>query len=148
LRGLSVVKSGLAIGLLLFALGRLNAEDCRKECVSGNCESGRGVQTYANCDKYDGDFAHGKRDGQGEYSFFNGDVYRGGFREGKRANKGQYFFKRTNTQAEQFVFETNLDENGEGAGVLKSGKATVQCSIRAGMAECGEGSKLLLVEKS
>lgn len=130
-------------------LSPLNAQNCKKECVAGNCQDGMGTQTYANCDKYQGNFVNGIRSGEGVYSFYNGDVYRGTFKDGGRAGKGIYTFKQTKNQSEPFTFESELDREGQsGKGVLKSGKFVANCDISKGTANCGEDRKLILREAS
>lgn len=141
---------GLTFAALLFLTGNsLAAESCKKECVAGDCQNGIGTQTYANCDRYQGGFSAGIRNGEGTYTFQNGDVYRGGFKDGGRAGKGVYSFKQTKNQAEPFVFESNLDNDGRaGTGILRSGKFVVNCAVSQGTANCGEDKKLILREAS
>ncbi|MCE9600281.1 MAG: FecR domain-containing protein [Spirochaetia bacterium] len=144
------MKTSLSLIFLLASVLLLNgpgyAESCKKECVTGDCQNGIGTQTYVNCDTYQGNFVKGMRTGEGIYSFHNGDVYKGTFKDGARAGKGVYSFKQTKTQAQPFIFESNLDDEGRGTGVLKSGKYIVTCDVGQGSAACGDDKKLILKE--
>ena len=44
------------------------------ECIKGDCNNGYGTYTYANGNKYVGEFKNAKRNGQGAYTFANGTV--------------------------------------------------------------------------
>ena len=51
---------------------------------------GQGVRTFADGDKYVGEFKDGKYGGQGAYTHANGDRYVGEFKDGKYGGQGQY----------------------------------------------------------
>ena len=47
-------------------------------------------QTYANQDRYDGEWKEGDKHGRGTMKFHNGDVYEGEFSNGKMHGKGTF----------------------------------------------------------
>ena len=51
-----------------------------------------GTITYANGDKYVGEFRDDKYNGQGTYTYANGDKYVGGYRDGKKNGQGTFTF--------------------------------------------------------
>ena len=53
------------------------------ECMKGNCISGQGTFTYANEDKYVGEWKNNERNGQGTYTKADGDKYVGEYKDGK-----------------------------------------------------------------
>lgn len=117
---------------------------CAKEC-KGDCMNGSGLQVYANCDRYKGEFSSGQREGRGEYFFANGDVYSGNFSSGRRAGQGVYRFKKG--QGEETVFESSMDGNGNGKGTLRVGSSVTECSIVSFVTECGQAARVVLSEK-
>ena len=46
-------------------------------------KDGEGVLTFANGDKYDGEFIDDEFEGQGVFTWANGDKYEGQFKNGK-----------------------------------------------------------------
>ena len=60
------------------------------QCIKGDCNNGYGTYTYANGDKYVGEFEDGKPQGQGTHTCANGDKYVGEFKEGKRTGQATY----------------------------------------------------------
>jgi hypothetical protein len=69
--------------LVLFMPGYVHAD-----CISGNCKNGQGIMTYANGDKYDGQFKDGKKHGQGTLTFANGHKYIGQFKDDAMHGQG------------------------------------------------------------
>ena len=53
------------------------------ECIEGDCNNGYGTSTWADGEKYVGEWKDGKEDGQGTYTYANGDKYVGEFKEDK-----------------------------------------------------------------
>ena len=53
------------------------------ECIKGDCNNGYGTYTYANGNKYVGEFKNAKRNGQGAYTFANGTVDKGIWENGE-----------------------------------------------------------------
>jgi len=61
-----------------------------QECLSGNCENGKGLYLFESGDIYEGDFKNGKRHGKGVYSWKNGKKYEGRFENGNIEGKGTF----------------------------------------------------------
>jgi hypothetical protein len=59
-------------------------------CISGDCKNGQGIYTYANGDKYEGEFKDGLKHGKGAYIFSTGDKYVGEYKYGLKEGKGTY----------------------------------------------------------
>jgi hypothetical protein len=51
----------------IIALGLFTASLIAGECVSGNCVNGQGIMTFANGDKYIGEFKTERKSGYGVY---------------------------------------------------------------------------------
>jgi hypothetical protein len=51
-------------------------------------ESGQGIMTWDNGDKYDGNWVDGVKSGQGTYTWENGNKYEGDFVDGKLDGRG------------------------------------------------------------
>ena len=49
--------------------------------------------TYANGDKYEGQFLFGKKDGDGIVTYRNGSVFVGKWKDGRRYGHGQYLYQ-------------------------------------------------------
>ena len=47
------------------------------ECIKGDCDNGYGTYTWANGDKYVGEFKDGKAHGQGTWTYEDGRVEKG-----------------------------------------------------------------------
>ena len=58
-----------------------------------NCE---GTYTYANGDKYVGEWKDGNKHGQGTYTYADGDKYVGEFKDGKRHGQGTLYYLANN----------------------------------------------------
>jgi hypothetical protein len=61
-----------------------------QKCISGNCLNGQGTYTYANGDKYVGEWKDDKKNGKGTYTSANGDKYVGEYMNDKKNGKGTY----------------------------------------------------------
>ena len=49
---------------------------------------GRGIETWADGRRYEGDFKHGKKDGEGTFYWPSGQTYIGSWRSGKQHGLG------------------------------------------------------------
>lgn len=54
---------------------------------------GAGIYTYTNGDYYSGEWKNGLKDGYGEYTYINGDKYEGEWKNGQREGNGIYTYK-------------------------------------------------------
>ena len=81
--------------LIVFALLDAHAQSSLPPCPNDtsltwtNCF---GTATYANGDKYVGEFSDGKRNGRGTYTFVSGNEYIGDYRNGQRTGKGTFIY--------------------------------------------------------
>jgi hypothetical protein len=75
------------ISISLFFIANTNAQTC----TSGNCNNGYGVQTYANGEKYIGEFEEGHKHGQGVYFFANGEKYVGSWQFNLKHGEGRIY---------------------------------------------------------
>ena len=67
-----VYKTSMKRLLILSILCLLSTQSWSQECISGNCVNGYGTYTYADGDKYVGEWGNGKRNGQGTYTYADG----------------------------------------------------------------------------
>jgi hypothetical protein len=74
------MKTKLLIMALMVML--IGAGEAFAQCVSGDCQSGRGVFKEQNGSVYEGPFVNGKFEGQGEYRNTDGSKYVGEFKAG------------------------------------------------------------------
>ena len=77
------------------------------QCISGDCENGQGTYTYANGDKYVGEFKDGLKNGKGTYTFASGNKYVGKFKDDKYNGKG------TATLADGSIYHSGLWKDGK-----------------------------------
>ena len=81
------------------------------EYKDGFC-NGQGTATFANGDKYVGKWKDGFRNGHGTYTFANSDKYVGEFKDGERNGRGSFTF----SDGRQYIGEwKDNDRNGQGA---------------------------------
>jgi serine/threonine protein kinase len=66
-------------------------------CLSGNCENGRGTYRYPDGSEYSGDFRNAKMHGQGTYVYAGrGEKYVGEWRNGVINGQGTYYYRSGN----------------------------------------------------
>lgn len=66
-------------------------------CLSGNCENGRGTYRYPDGSEYSGDFRSAKMHGQGTYVYAGrGEKYVGEWRNGVINGRGTYYYRSGN----------------------------------------------------
>ena len=66
-------------------------------CLSGNCENGRGTYRYPDGSEYSGDFRSAKMHGQGTYVYAGrGEKYVGEWRNGVINGQGTYYYRSGN----------------------------------------------------
>ena len=83
----------LLVCLSLPAFGQSNLPPCDSNVAATSWTNCQGTGTFANGDKYVGEFRDGKRNGQGTFYFlaenqFKGDKYVGEWRDGKSHGQG------------------------------------------------------------
>ena len=54
-----------------------------EKCIEGNCTNGQGTYTFANGDKYVGEFKDHKANGLGTHTYPNGSIKRGIWKDNK-----------------------------------------------------------------
>ena len=59
--------------------------------ISGDCENGYGVYSWADGNKYEGEFLCGKENGQGTLYYSNGNKYVGSWKDGNIDGYGTYY---------------------------------------------------------
>ena len=114
------LSAGLLIGLMLtFGSGGIvHGRSKLPPCSSGWWDNCQGTATYANGDKYVGEFKDGKRNGQGTYTLASGDKYVGEYKDGKRNGQGTYTF----ADGDKYVGEFK-DDKRDGHGTVTYAKA-------------------------
>ena len=81
-----------------------------------------GTYTFANGEKYVGEYKDDKRNGQGTYTWPNGEVYVGENKDDKRNGQGTY----TWPNGQKYVGENKDDKrNGQGTNTWPNGKKYV-----------------------
>ena len=78
------------IGIFFLFLGLWRPLNVYSECISGDCENGKGTFLISPKSKYIGYFKNGKYHGHGTCYFSNGAKYVGQWKEGKMHGKGVY----------------------------------------------------------
>eukprot|EP00831_Metopus_contortus_P013279 TRINITY_DN1537_c0_g1_i7.p1 TRINITY_DN1537_c0_g1~~TRINITY_DN1537_c0_g1_i7.p1 ORF type:complete len:216 (+),score=41.98 TRINITY_DN1537_c0_g1_i7:183-830(+) len=77
--------------------------------------TGKGVATYVNGDKYDGDFVEGIREGKGKYVYAAGDEYEGDFKNNTKHGIGKMLYKpKGEPKGEYYGYWENGFRHGEG----------------------------------
>ena len=83
------IFSLIIIILLISKTMASSLPDCSSDKEWHNCF---GTYTFADGEKYVGEFKDGEFHGQGTYTFTDGENYVGGFKDGKRHGQGTYTY--------------------------------------------------------
>lgn len=99
---------------------------------------GRGLKTWNNGDRYEGEFVNDRKDGQGLYvwgpeSKWSGDRYRGGFRADQREGQGTYEF----ANGDRYSGTWRADVQAEGRTSMQSLRVQAEQASLAAMSETG-----------
>ena len=78
--------------LLLPKISLAESSECNKEIDPKQWTNCIGTITFANGDKYVGEYKDAKYHGQGTYTFANGNKYVGEYKDGKYHGQGTYTF--------------------------------------------------------
>lgn len=88
------------------------------QCIKGDCNNGKGVFTFKDGSKYEGNFQSNKFNGYGIMNFSNGDRYRGQWKNHGRNGKGELTF----ANGDQYIGEFQEDKFwGTGIYLYRSG---------------------------
>jgi len=88
------------------------------QCIEGDCENGFGTYTYANGDKYVGEWKNGMHEGKGTMKWVDGFKYEGDFENGLRHGKGVF----TSPSGDKYVGEYRFNmKNGFGSYFYNNG---------------------------
>jgi len=68
----------------LFLLSIISLNFYFSQCISGDCNNGKGVYQYLNDGKYEGSFQNGLENGLGSIVFSSGAKYEGEWLNGKK----------------------------------------------------------------
>ncbi len=74
-----------AITLLFFTFYLTSYSQC-----IGDCKNGFGTYTWADGDKYEGEWKEGKFQGKGKYYYSNGSIFSGMYEKGKKHGNGVF----------------------------------------------------------
>ena len=76
-------RLSLYIFLVLIMISACSEQNQISECIKGDCNNGYGTYTFANGDKYVGEWKDGKQHGQGTYTGTDGTVMKGIWENGE-----------------------------------------------------------------
>ena len=94
------------------------------QCISGDCVNGYGTYTYANGDKYVGEWKDDKRYGQGTFTFgpksdYAGDIYIGESKNDSWDGQGTYIW----ADGDKYVGQWKDDKHhGQGISIYTNGE--------------------------
>lgn len=74
---------------LLFSLSLFSAGAAAK-CIEGDCRDGKGVRTFNDGGRYEGEFKNAKFHGLGDYYWPSGNHYNGYWQNGRREGYGRF----------------------------------------------------------
>ncbi len=101
-------------------------------------KNGRGVKTWANGDRYEGEFINDRKDGQGLYvwgaeSAWSGDRYRGEFKADQREGQGTYEF----ANGDRYQGRWKADVQADGRTSMQSLRVQAEQASLGAMSESG-----------
>lgn len=102
----------------IFLLSIYSTSIVAMDCMSGNCENGKGVARY-NEAQFVGDFKDGKPSGFGTYVWKDGTAYVGEFKNGLPNGRGEYLWPDGRKYVGEFQ---NGQPNGQGVLTTKDGE--------------------------
>jgi hypothetical protein len=80
------------IYLFVFLLSLLYSSNIYSQCISGDCQNGKGTMIYSDGSRYEGNWSNGKCNGFGIETYSNGNRYEGNFINDLRSGKAKSFF--------------------------------------------------------
>lgn len=90
-------------------------------CISGNCNFGKGKLVFDNGNVYEGSFAQKIPNGKGIMRYSNGNKYLGDWKQGQRDGKGKYIY----ASGDFYIGEWSKDKkHGEGTFTSYNGHST------------------------
>ncbi len=87
-------------------------------CISGNCETGFGVYTWEDGERYEGNWADSKRNGQGTNIFASGQKYSGEWKDDHRHGYGIASYSDGSTKAGMWDTDNYLGEEQKSEGCI------------------------------
>src|ERR1039458_1510619 len=88
-----LVKKHIIMRKLLFPILIIFANyGYAQHCLSGDCNNGPGVYTWATGEKYDGQWKNSEREGTGEAWWSDGAYYAGTWANGKMMGFGKFVY--------------------------------------------------------
>ena len=76
-------KLSLYVFLVLLMTSSCSEQNQLSECIEGDCINGYGTYTYANGDKYVGEWKEGNQHGQGTFTGTDGTIKKGIWENGE-----------------------------------------------------------------
>lgn len=90
------------VGLILLVLCWVSTS-ISAQCISGNCNNGKGKYLFSDGSTYDGIFKNKKFNGYGIMKYSNGDLYKGTWVKHKRSGKGQLIIRNGDIYRGEFL---------------------------------------------
>ena len=89
-----------------------------------------GTHTFANGEKYVGEFKDDKQHGQGTFTFATGDKYVGEFKDNKRHGQGTYTWANGETDKGYYMNDDFIPDICEGMGLAERTEAFGNCVVK------------------
>lgn len=110
-----MLRSLSVLALLCIFLAPLSAQknnDKKTGCISGNCQTGRGIYIYPSGAKYIGDFKNGEIDGVGVCYYTDGSKYQGEWSSRFPQGRGTKTYADGTTRTGKWLKGKPVDDNG------------------------------------